>query len=97
MNEFQNIGRAKYNGLQIDLTKRMSNSTLGNTFFKLAYTWSHELDNESGYRQRNNFVPYYNHYQFWSSGDFDIRQTVSLSGGWELPFDKLWRKRPVEL
>ena len=97
MNEFQNVGRAGYNGLQFDLTKRMSNSRLGNTFFKLAYTWSHELDNESGYRQRNNFVPFDNHYQFWSSGDFDIRQTVSLSGGWELPFDKLWEKGPSTL
>ncbi len=97
MNEFQNVGRAGYNGLQFDLTKRMSNSKVGNTFFKLAYTWSHELDNESGYRQRNNFVPFDNHYQFWSSGDFDIRQTVSLSGGWELPFDKLWEKGPSTL
>jgi hypothetical protein len=97
MNEFQNIGRAGYNGLQFDLTKRMSNSRLGNTFFKLAYTWSHELDNESGYRQRNNFVPFDSHYQFWSSGDFDIRQTFALSGGWELPFDKFWEKGPSTL
>jgi hypothetical protein len=55
----------------------------------LAYTWSHQLDNESGYRQRNNFVPYYNHNQFWASGDADIRQFLSLSGGWQLPFEKL--------
>ena len=89
MNEFQNVGRADYNGLQINLTKRVSNSRLGNTFFTFAYTWSHELDNESGYRQRNNFVPSYHHNQFWASGDSDIRQFFSLSGGWELPFDKL--------
>jgi hypothetical protein len=94
MNEFQNVGRAKYNGLQFDLTKRMSNSTVGNTFFKLAYTWSHEIDNESGYRQRNSSVPYYNHYQFMASGDFDVRQTLSLSGGWEMPFEKFWQKGP---
>jgi outer membrane receptor protein involved in Fe transport len=94
MNEFQNIGRSKYNGMQTDLTKRFSGSGLGNTFFTLAYTWSHQLDNESGYRQRNNFVPYYNHYQFWSSGDMDMRQFLSLSGGWELPFDKLSSKAP---
>ncbi|MGO9227899.1 MAG: TonB-dependent receptor domain-containing protein [Bryobacteraceae bacterium] len=89
MNEFQNIGNADYDALQTNLTKRMSNSRVGNTFFTLAYTWSHELDNESGYRQRNNFVPYYNHNQFWASGDADIRQFLSLSGGWELPFEKL--------
>jgi hypothetical protein len=97
MNEFQNVGRAKYNGLQFDLTKRMSSSTIGNTFFKVAYTWSHEMDNESGYRQRNTSVPYYNHYQFMSSGDFDIRQTLSVSGGWELPFARLWQKGPATL
>src|SRR5208283_1387561 len=68
MNEFKNVGRAKYNGLQIDLTKRLSNSRLGNTFFKLAYTWSHEQDNESGYRQRNYFVPAANWDQFMASG-----------------------------
>jgi hypothetical protein len=34
-------------------------------------------------------VPYYNHNQFWASGDPDIRQFLSLSGGWELPFGKL--------
>ncbi|MGA3260858.1 MAG: TonB-dependent receptor [Bryobacteraceae bacterium] len=89
MNEFQNIGRANYNALQTDLTKRLSDSRFGNTFFTLSYTWSHVLDNESGYRQRNNFVPAANHNQFWASGDADIRQFLSLSGGWELPFQKL--------
>jgi outer membrane receptor protein involved in Fe transport len=97
MNEFKNVGRAKYNALQLDLTKRLSNTRVGNTFFKLAYTWSHELDNESGYRQRNYFVPAANWNQFMSSGDFDIRQALSLSGGWELPFEKLWSKGPTLL
>jgi len=34
-------------------------------------------------------VPAASHNQFWSSGDADIRQFLSLSGGWELPFQKL--------
>jgi hypothetical protein len=89
MNQFQNLGIANYNGLQTNLTKRLSNSRIGNTFFTLAYTWSHQLDNESGYRQRNNFVPYDHHNQFYASGDPDIRQFLSLSGGWDLPFQKL--------
>jgi hypothetical protein len=92
MNEFQNVGRANYSGLQTDLTKRASNSRLGNTFFTLAYTWSHELDNESGYRQRNSFVPAFSHNRFHASGDADIRQFLSLSGGWELPFAKLTKR-----
>jgi len=89
MNEFQNLGRANYSGLQTDLTKRLSDSRFGNTFFTLAYTLSHELDNESGYRQRNPFVPFYHRNMFHSSGDTDIRDFISLSGGWELPFNKL--------
>jgi hypothetical protein len=89
MNTFENVGRAQYNALQTNLTKRLSNSRVGNTFFTLAYTWSHEIDNESGYRQRNAFVPYYNHNLFRASGDADVRQFLSLSGGWELPFQKL--------
>jgi hypothetical protein len=89
MNAFENVGRANYSALQTNLTKRMSDSRLGNTFFTLAYTWSHEIDNESGYRQRNPFVPYYHHNQFRASGDTDVRQFLTLSGGWELPFAKL--------
>jgi hypothetical protein len=89
MNSFQNIGRANYSALQTNLTKRLSDSRFGSTFFTLAYTWSHEIDNDSGYRERNPFVPYYNRNQFRASGDTDIRQFLSLSGGWELPFRKL--------
>ena len=89
MQSFMNVGRANYNGLQTNLTKRISDSRFGNTFFTLAYTWSHELDNESGYRQRNPFVPYFHRNEFHSSGDTDIRNFLSLSGGWELPFRKL--------
>jgi hypothetical protein len=89
MNTFENVGRAQYNALQANLTKRFSNSRVGNTFFTVADTWSHEIDNESGYRQRNSFVPYFDHNLFRASGDADIRQFFSVSGGWELPFDKL--------
>jgi len=89
MQSFMNIGRADYNALQTNLTKRLSDSRFGNTFFTVAYTWSHALDNESGYRQRNPFVPYFHRNQFHSSGDSDIRNFLSVSGGWELPFLKL--------
>jgi outer membrane receptor protein involved in Fe transport len=89
MQSFMNVGRANYNALQTNLTKRMSDSRFGNTFFTLAYTLSHELDNESGYRQRNPFVPYFHRNLFHASGDSDIRDFLSLSGGWELPFQRL--------
>jgi outer membrane receptor protein involved in Fe transport len=97
MNTFENLGGANYDALQASLTKRFSDSRFGETFFKFGYTWSHEIDNESGYRQRNSFVPFYNHSQFRSSGDFDLRDVVSFSGGWQLPFDRMFDKAPKTL
>ncbi len=92
--EFQNVSNANYNALQTSLTKRSSNSKFGNTFFTFAYTWSHELDNASGFRERNSVVPYYNHHELYASGDTDLRSTLSLSGGWDLPFNHLWDRGP---
>ncbi len=95
LDEFQNIGRANYNALQASLTKRATaNQYLGGSFFTFAYTWSHSIDNESGYRQRNSQVPYFNHDEFRASSDFDVRQALSFSGGWDLPFDQLWQSGP---
>jgi hypothetical protein len=95
LDEFQNIGKSNYNALQTSVTKRTSNNAvLGSAFFTFCYTWSHEIDNESGYRQRNNIVPYFNHDAFRSDGDFDLRQTLTFSGGWDLPFDRLWTRGP---
>ncbi len=96
--EFQNLGKSNYNALETSLTKRMSgNRFFGNTFFTFAYTWSHELDNGSGFRERNSQVPAFDHNAFYASGDFDLRQIVSLSGGWDLPFDQLWQRGPKVL
>jgi len=96
MDEFQNIGRANYNSLEISLRKQLSGgaSRWGSSFFTLGYTWGHELDNESGFRERNSEIPAYDHTEFYSSGDFDVRNTFVFSGGWELPFDHLWSSGP---
>ena len=94
LQEFQNVSNAGYSAMQSSLTKRGSNTKLGNSFFTLAYTWSHEIDNASGFRQRNSTVPYYDHNAFRSSGDADLRNTLSLSGGWDVPFDRAWDKGP---
>ena len=94
---FENIGKANYNAMQTTLTKRFggtSNPWLSGAFFTLAWTWSHEIDNESGFRERNSGVPYYNHDAFRASGDTDVRHFASLSGGWDLPFDKTWASGP---
>jgi hypothetical protein len=67
---------------------------VGNAFYTFAYTWSHELDNASGFRQRNSQVPYYDEHYFWASGDTDVRQVIAFSGGWDLPFDRAWQGGP---
>jgi hypothetical protein len=94
MDEFKNVGVANYNALQVNLTRRYAGSKLGSAFYTFAYTWSHELDNVSGFRQRNSQVPYYDENYFWASGDTDVRQVISFSGGWDLPFDHLWERGP---
>ena len=92
--QFKNVGVANYNALQVSLTRRYANSKLGNAFYSFAYTWSHELDNASGFRQRNSQVPYYDEHYFWASGDTDVRNVISFSGGWDLPFDRVWDRGP---
>jgi hypothetical protein len=94
LDQFQNVANANYNALQTSVTKRTGNTKVGSAFFTFAYTWSHELDNASGFRERNSSVPYYNHHELYSSGDTDLRNTLSFSGGWDLPFDRLWTSGP---
>jgi hypothetical protein len=94
LDQFQNVSNANYNALQTSVTKRSGNTKLGSAFFTFAYTWSHELDNASGFRERNSIVPFYNHDAFYASGDTDVRSTLSFSGGWDLPFDRIWNSGP---
>ncbi|MBV9676978.1 MAG: TonB-dependent receptor [Acidobacteriaceae bacterium] len=96
LDEFQNVGKSNYNAFQVSLTKRINNSRyFGSTFFTLSYTWGHEIDNSSGFRQtRSSQVPFFNHDQFRASGDFDLRNSLTFSGGWDLPFDHLWEHGP---
>lgn len=90
LDEFQNVTKAHYDAMTVTMRKDLGDvHGIGRTFFTAAYTWSHELDNVSGFRQRNSGVPYYNHDLFMASGDTDVRNTVVISGGWDLPFDKL--------
>lgn len=95
LDEFENVGTSNYNALETSLTKRTSNSRLfGSSFFTLAYTWSHAIDNVSGFRQRNSLVPYFDHDAFRGDADTDVRQVVAFSGGWDLPFNQLWQGGP---
>jgi outer membrane receptor protein involved in Fe transport len=96
--EFQNVSHANYNALTVNLRRRFGDmGRWGSSFFTLGYTWSHELDNVSGFRQRNSAVPYYDHNEFYASGDTDVRNVFVFSGGWDLPFDQLWNRGPKAL
>jgi hypothetical protein len=79
----------------VNLQRRTSSmGRLGTAFFSVGYTLGHEIDNSSGFRERNSSVPYYDHDLFRASGDTDVRQTFVLSGGWDLPFDRMWQRGP---
>jgi outer membrane receptor protein involved in Fe transport len=95
---FDGLNHANYNGLLSSLTKRAQDVRhLGNVFFTASYTWSHNLDNGTGFNSRVSSIPYYNHNQFYGNSDFDLRQRLALSGGWELPFAKTWATGPKRL
>jgi hypothetical protein len=95
--EFQNVSHANYNALEASLTRQAKGSKLGTAYFTLAYTYAHNLDNASGFRQRNSAVPTYAPNFFYASGDGDVRHRISFSGGWDLPFDRMWAMGPKRL
>jgi outer membrane receptor protein involved in Fe transport len=93
--EFSNVTFANYNSLQASLQKTLSDTPFfGTTYFTLAYTWAHNIDNTSGFQQRNFQVPFYNIGQFRASADTDIRNRIVFSGGWDLPFERAWSSGP---
>ena len=96
--EFKNVTKANYNGLSASVTKQISNTKyLGRSYFTFAYTWAHSIDNVSGFRQRNSNVPSYSPNLFRASSDQDIRNRITLSGGWDLPFANMWKSGPKRL
>jgi outer membrane receptor protein involved in Fe transport len=95
---FDGLNHANYNGLLSSLTKRAEDVRyLGNVFFTASYTWSHNLDNGTGFNSRVASIPFYNHNQFYGNSDFDLRQRLAFSGGWDLPFAKTWARGPKRL
>jgi hypothetical protein len=95
--EFQNVSNANYNALEASLTRQPKASPLGTVYFTFAYTYAHNLDNASGFAQRNGTVPAYAPDLFYASGDSDVRHRISFSGGWDLPFDRVWAAGPKRL
>jgi hypothetical protein len=99
LDTFENVGKAHYDSLEASLQKRLSNAKyFGDSYFQLSYTYGHSIDNTSGFRQQHSSqVPYFNHDQFRASSDFDIKHRLVFSGGWDLPFDRLWDSGPKRL
>lgn len=97
VNVYTNGSNANYNSLQSSLTKQLGDTKLGQTYFTLAYTWSHSIDNASGRANRSTTVPVYQTNVFRASSDFDVQNVISMSGGWELPFERLWSSAPSRL
>ena len=95
--EFQNVSNANYNAFEASLTRQPKDSRLGTVYYTLAYTYGHNIDNASGFAQRNAQVPAYNSRLFYASGDSDVRHRISLSGGWDLPVDRAWAAAPKRL
>jgi len=95
--EFQNVSNANYNALEASLTRQPKDSRLGTVYYTLAYTYAHNIDNASGFAQRNATVPAYAPHLFYASGDSDVRHRISFSGGWDLPFDRIWATGPKRL
>jgi hypothetical protein len=91
-----NDGFATYNGLLASLNKRFGDwHGIGSTFFTVAYTWSHNIDNSTGnVNAASGGVPYYDHDALKGNSQYDQRQRFTISGGWELPFTKLWSTAP---
>lgn len=96
--EFRNTSQANYNSLQASLTRQMAESRyIGRTYFTFGYTLSHGIDNASGFRQRNNGVPTYHPGMFRAASDQDVRNRLTFSGGWDMPWDKAWESGPKRL
>jgi hypothetical protein len=95
---FAGLNDANYNGMIASLTKRlMPVRDLGQMFFTLGYTWSHNLDNGSGFNSRTTQIGSYDHHALYGNSDFDIRQRLTFSGGWDLPFANAWANGPHRL
>jgi outer membrane receptor protein involved in Fe transport len=98
LDTFENVGNEIYSSLQTSLKKQMTeNKYFGSSYFTLAYTWSHNIDNSSGFREWSSNVPVGNPNLLRGSSDLDIRHNFSLGGGWDLPFHNFWPSAPKRL
>ena len=87
--QFMNVANATYNALQLSLRQQQSTvPVLGSMYYTLAYTWAHSIDDASGFRNNSLQVPFFQPQLFRASSDYDLRQVITFSGGWDLPFNR---------
>jgi hypothetical protein len=78
---------SSYNALELQLTKRMTHGV----YVKGSYTWARSIDNNSATLAGDAFsnsISALNWYDLRLSrglSDFDIRQTLVISGNWDVP------------
>lgn len=80
-----NGATSSYHGLQVQFRRRMSRSLQ----MQLGYTWGHSVDsasNDTG-GMRMGFASFQESTR--ADSDYDIRQNLSLSGSWSLPYPKV--------
>lgn len=75
----EHSGRSKYNGLQIEATRRFK----GGLSYGFAYTFSKTMDNNSGPRQ--GFYDVFNQALNWGKSDNDTRHIAVINFVYELP------------
>jgi hypothetical protein len=98
ISEFKNVANANYNALDLTLREQVNRSRkFGNVYFTFGYTYSHGIDDASGFNQRNRNVPSYSSALLRASSDMDVRNRITFSGAWDLPFDNMWREGPKRL
>jgi hypothetical protein len=96
--EFKSMARANYNSLEVLLRKSFSQTQqLGGSYLTLGYTYSHTIDDASGFDSRNPAVPAYSPFLFRASSDNDLRHRLVASGGWTLPFRYYLSDLPARL
>lgn len=76
----EHSGRSTYNGLQIELNRRLSRGLL----YGFAYTFSKTMDNNSG--PRDGFIDVYNQQLNWGKSSNDVRHIAVGNFSYELPF-----------
>jgi hypothetical protein len=97
LDEFRNIVNANYNAVTASVTKQTGDTRAGNFYFTFGYTYGHSIDDASGFRQRSSQVPSYDPELYRASSDSDIRNRLTFSGAWDLPFDRMWKSAPKRL